>query len=43
MKNKKESFSPEIKPIIENLQDELYHSKTNKQKLLNFVLTSNGS
>ena len=34
---KKENFEPEIKPMIENLQDEL--QKTNKQKVLNFVLT----
>ena len=32
---KRENFKAEIKPMIENLQDEL---KINKQKLLNFVL-----
>ena len=35
---KKENFKPEIKPMIENLQDEIYQLE-NKQKVLNFVLT----
>ena len=34
---KKENFKPEIKPMKENVQDEVY--KTNKQEVLNFVLT----
>ena len=34
----KENFKPEIKPKIENLQDELCQLE-NKQKVLNFVLT----
>ena len=34
---KKENFKPEIKPMTENLQDELYQLE-NKQKVLNFVL-----
>ena len=34
----KEDFKPEIKPKIENLQDELCQLE-NKQKVLNFVLT----
>ena len=38
--HKKENFKPEIKPKIENLQDELYQLE-NKQKVLNFVLTLN--
>ena len=35
----KENFEPKIKPIIENLQNELYQLKKTKQKVLNFVLT----
>ena len=34
----KENFKPEIKPMIENLQDELDQLE-NKRKVLNFVLT----
>ena len=36
-----ENFKLEIKPMIENLQDEL--QKTNKQKVINFLLTLDGS
>ena len=34
----KENFEPKIKPMIENLPDELINKKTNKEKVLNFVL-----
>ena len=34
-----EKSIPEIKPIIENLQDELYQLDKNERKVLNFVLT----
>ena len=40
---KKKTFRLEIKPIIRNLQDQLYHCKTNKQKAQNLVLPSDGS
>ena len=36
-------FKPEIKPMIGNLQDELYQLENKKQKVINFVLTSDGS
>ena len=35
----KENFEPKIKPMIQNLQNELINKKTKKQKVLNFVLT----
>ena len=39
----KENFKPEVKSMIENLQDELYQLENKQPKLLNFVLISNGS
>ena len=33
---KKGNFKPEIKPIIENLQDELYQSKNKQAKVAKF-------
>ena len=40
---KKENFKSEIKPMIENLQDELYQLENKQSKVLMFVLTSVGS
>ena len=39
----KTKFQTIIKPMIQNLQDELYQLEKNNQKVLDFVLTSNGS
>ena len=38
-KKNKNNFKPEIKPMIENLQDEF--QRPNQQKVLNFMLTLN--
>ena len=35
----KQNFEPKIKPMIVNLQNELYQLKKNRKKVLNFVLT----
>ena len=40
---KKENFKPKLKPIIENFQYELCQLNTNNQKVLNFILTSDGN
>ena len=40
LKRKPQNFKPEIKPMIENLQHEIW--KTNEQKVVNFVLILDG-
>ena len=40
--SKKENFKSEIKSMIDNLQEK-HFIKTNKQKVLDFMLTSDGS
>lgn len=40
---KKEKFSPDIKSMIQSIQDDIYQSDAKSKNLLNFMLILNGS